>query len=147
VRDRVIEILRDIYDPEIPINIYDLGLVRHIDIDDEARIVRIRMIFTAGRMCPMPDFLTVQVRHRIEKELGYRVEVSVDTETRWSPSMATREGLAMLKEIYGEDSLRNYTQRRIKVRVNQEFNPMQYMREAVEARYRLFKDWLERTRL
>ena len=151
MRDRVVEVLRGIYDPELPINIYDLGLVRRIDVEGDR--VRIDMVFTAGRMCPMPDMISVQIRHRIKRELGLDAEVHVDLDAGWSPSMATPEGRRQLEEIFGKDAVESAMRRgKMVVRISreqreEEFNPVEYMRRRVEERYRNFKEWYERTRI
>ncbi len=54
LRDKVIAALRTVYDPEIPVNIYDLGLVYALEVDDTGGLVKIRMTLTAP-FCPMAE--------------------------------------------------------------------------------------------
>jgi FeS assembly SUF system protein len=64
LEQKVIEALRTVYDPEIPVSIYELGLVYDIEIDAESN-VRIRMTLTAPG-CPVADMLPPQVESRVE---------------------------------------------------------------------------------
>jgi FeS assembly SUF system protein len=64
VEEKVIDALRTIYDPEIPVNVYDLGLIYAIDVDEESR-VSIRMTLTAPG-CPMADMIVREVETKTE---------------------------------------------------------------------------------
>ena len=55
IEQRIIEVLKTVYDPEIPVNIYDLGLIYKIDLDMDGK-VDIEMTFTAPS-CPAADFI------------------------------------------------------------------------------------------
>ena len=59
----IVKILKNIYDPEIPVNIYDLGLIYDIDINEE-KVVSITMTLTAPN-CPIADQLLIEVKDRI----------------------------------------------------------------------------------
>lgn len=52
IEERIVKMLRTVYDPEIPVNVYDLGLIYKVDVDDENR-VSIDMTLTAPN-CPAP---------------------------------------------------------------------------------------------
>jgi metal-sulfur cluster biosynthetic enzyme len=62
--DRVIEALRTVYDPEIPVNIFELGLVYKIDVDDES-VVHIDMTLTSP-MCPVAETLPEEVKAKVD---------------------------------------------------------------------------------
>ena len=82
---QVIEALRECYDPEIPVNIYDLGLVYDVDVDERGAVA-IRMTVTAPN-CPVAESLPEEVRARVEAVPGVtaaRVEVVFDPP--WDPS-------------------------------------------------------------
>lgn len=80
IRDAVINCLRNIYDPEIPVNIYDLGLIYNIDIDDELN-VKVLMTMTAPD-CPEAEYMFREVKEMI----GYIQEVkSVNVELTFDP--------------------------------------------------------------
>jgi len=144
----VLEALRGVYDPELPVNIYDLGLIRKVEVDERAKRVSITMLFTSGAMCPVAEMMATQVKYAVKRRLpDYEVGVEVDFSTRWRPSMATPEGRRVLEELFGREALR---EDKIVVRVQkppENFDPIQYMRERVEARYRDFREWLEKTRV
>jgi len=76
----IVQVLRSIYDPEIPINIYDLGLIYSIDIDPENR-VKINMTLTAPA-CPVAGSLPGQVEARIENIPEVK---SADVTLVWEP--------------------------------------------------------------
>lgn len=88
----VIKILKDTYDPEIPVNIYDLGLIYNIDIDDQKK-VKITMTLTAPN-CPVADILPDEIKERIEKlpEVS-AAEVHMVFEPPWDQSMMSDEAL------------------------------------------------------
>src|SRR5829696_6838889 len=65
VEERVIEVIRGIYDPEIPVNIYDLGLIYGIDVHPETGAVKIRMTLTAPA-CPVAGALVAEVENKVE---------------------------------------------------------------------------------
>ena len=65
IEEKVIDTIRLVYDPEIPVNIYDLGLIYNIDIDPKDNTVRVKMTLTAPG-CPVAGELVMQVQKRIE---------------------------------------------------------------------------------
>ena len=82
----IVNELKNIYDPEIPVNIYDLGLIYDIDIDDEDR-VKITMTLTAPN-CPVADNLLVEVKQKIESVEGVQsAEINLVFDPPWDPSM------------------------------------------------------------
>ena len=62
--EAIVAMLKTVYDPEIPVNVYDLGLIYNIEVDDEKN-VRIDMTLTAPN-CPAADFILEDVRMKIE---------------------------------------------------------------------------------
>ncbi|EAP76279.1 MULTISPECIES: SUF system Fe-S cluster assembly protein [Roseovarius] len=78
--DGVVEACRTVYDPEIPVNIYDLGLIYTIDIDDESA-VKIIMTLTAPG-CPVAGEMPGWVAEAIEPMAGVK---QVDVELTWEP--------------------------------------------------------------
>ena len=67
--DRIVEVLKTVYDPEIPVNIYDLGLVYKIDFKDGG-VLDVDMTLTAPN-CPMGDYIMEDVRHEAKVDLGF----------------------------------------------------------------------------
>ena len=86
----IYEALKDVYDPEIPVNIVDLGLVYGVEIDDNQ--VKIRMTLTfAG--CGMGPYIAQQAEWRIaEIDEVDDVEVDLIFEPPWNPDMISEEG-------------------------------------------------------
>ncbi len=86
LRESVIEVLRSVFDPEIPVNIYELGLVYGIEIDEENH-VRVRMTLTSP-MCPVAESLPPEVEQKVRQIPGVaHAEVDLTWEPSWSPSM------------------------------------------------------------
>lgn len=88
--DDIVGVLKSIYDPEIPVNIYDLGLIYERIIDGSS--VKIVMTLTSPN-CPVSDVLVYQIESRI-KLLPEVEEVSVEIifEPPWDKEMITEEG-------------------------------------------------------
>ena len=88
--EKIVTMLKTVYDPEIPVNIYDLGLIYKVDIDEEHN-VRIDMTLTAPN-CPAADFIIEDVRQKIESIDGVKsVEVNLVFEPEWDRDMMTEE--------------------------------------------------------
>ena len=97
--DRVVEALRTVYDPEIPVNIVDLGLVYKIDVDDH-NAVHVDMTLTSP-MCPVAETLPEEVKTKIEAIDGVTAAaVNVVWDPPWNPSMMTEEAQLELGIIY-----------------------------------------------
>jgi FeS assembly SUF system protein len=86
----VVQVLKTIYDPEIPVNIYDLGLIYDIEINDESK-VEIRMTLTAPN-CPVADHIVMEVQERTAAVEGIEgAEVKLVFDPPWDQSMMTEE--------------------------------------------------------
>jgi FeS assembly SUF system protein len=97
--DRVIEALRTVYDPEIPVNIFELGLIYRIDVDDDDA-VHIDMTLTSP-MCPVAETLPEEVKAKVEALDGVQAaKVNVIWDPPWNPSMMTEEAQLELGIIY-----------------------------------------------
>lgn len=83
--EELIESLRNVIDPEIGMNIVELGLVRNLDIDEEEDTADITMILTTP-FCPYGPAIIEQVRQVGGKVMGNGVTVEIGTEL-WDPSM------------------------------------------------------------
>ena len=66
--EKIVEMLKTVFDPEIPVNIYDLGLIYKIDVEDDGN-VSIDMTLTAPN-CPAADFIVEDVRQKVESVEG-----------------------------------------------------------------------------
>ena len=88
--EAIVAMLKTVYDPEIPVNVYDLGLIYKVDVDDEKN-VRIDMTLTAPS-CPAVDFLVEDVRMKVESVDGVKnVEINLVFEPEWHKDMMSEE--------------------------------------------------------
>ena len=91
IQERVIEVLRTVYDPEIPVNIYDLGLLYRIELNDDATELPVDMTLTAPN-CPAADFILEDVRQKLETISGInKVDVQLVFEPEWNKDMMSEE--------------------------------------------------------
>ncbi len=89
--ERVIEVLRTVYDPEIPVNIYDLGLIYRIEVSDDAKQLAVDMTLTAPN-CPAADFIMEDVRGKLEAITGIEsVELNLVFEPEWDRELMSEE--------------------------------------------------------
>ena len=87
LRDRIVGVLRSIYDPEIPVNIYEIGLIYSVDIDPNTRAANIRMTLTSPA-CPAAGTLPGEVEDKTRRVQGVSdVKVDVVWDPTWSPAM------------------------------------------------------------
>jgi|TARA_Y100000814_G_scaffold101024_1_gene70279 metal-sulfur cluster biosynthetic enzyme len=93
-KDEVLEALRDVYDPEIPVNIVDLGLVYEVDVDDGDVDVQMTLTF-AG--CGMGPYIAQQAEWRLAELEGIEdINVDLVFDPPWTPEMITEEGKKLL---------------------------------------------------
>ncbi|MDR0745198.1 MAG: iron-sulfur cluster assembly protein [Mediterranea sp.] len=90
IEQKIVEILKTTFDPEIPVNIYDLGLIYKIDVADNGATV-IDMTLTAPN-CPAADFIMEDVRMKVESVEGVTsVTVNLVFEPEWDKDMMSEE--------------------------------------------------------
>lgn len=91
VTERAIELLRTVYDPEIPVNVYDLGLIYKIDYDVDTKTLHVDMTLTAPS-CPAADFIVEDVRQKLVSIEGpEKVDLRLVFEPEWSQDMMSEE--------------------------------------------------------
>ena len=111
LKAKVIEALKNVYDPEIPINIWDLGLIYDVKIDED-NVVHVTMTLTAPG-CPVVNIILYQVVEAIQNIKGVKdVEVNVVFDPPWDPTKMTKEGRERFKQIYGYDIVEEFSRRR-----------------------------------
>ena len=95
LQDKIVVMLRTVYDPEIPVNIYDLGMIYNVDIDENNE-VEIEMTFTSPS-CPAADFILMDVKMKIESipEVE-KVCINLTFDPPWDKSMMSEEALLEL---------------------------------------------------
>lgn len=90
IEEKIVQMLRTVYDPEIPVNVYDLGLIYNIDVDDKKN-VSIEMTLTAPN-CPAADFIIEDIRIKIESiEEVKSVDIKLVFEPEWDKDMMSEE--------------------------------------------------------
>ena len=90
IEERIIAMLKTVFDPEIPVNVYDLGLIYKIDLQDDGEAV-IDMTLTAPN-CPAADFILEDVRQKIESVEGVtQATVNLVFEPEWDKDMMSEE--------------------------------------------------------
>lgn len=90
LQQKIISVLETVFDPEIPVNIYELGMIYDVKIDDNA-IVNITMTLTSP-MCPVAESLPGEVRDKIKKiEEVNDVNVELVWEPPWNKDMMSDE--------------------------------------------------------
>ena len=91
----IIRALRQVYDPEIPVNVYDLGLIYEIKVNEEHEVY-IQMTLTAPN-CPMADYVVSQVQEAVKDVPGV-VDIKIDLvfEPIWDRSRMSEEALVEL---------------------------------------------------
>ena len=90
LEEKIVKMLKTVYDPEIPVNVYDLGLIYKIDLDDNA-CLRLDMTLTAPN-CPAADFILEDIRMKLESIEGIKsVDVNLVFEPEWNQDMMTEE--------------------------------------------------------
>ena len=90
LEERIVDVLKTVYDPEIPVNIYDLGMIYKIDVQEDGS-VDMDMTFTAPN-CPAADFILEDVRTKVESVDGITTaNVNLVFEPAWDQSMMCEE--------------------------------------------------------
>ena len=91
MQEKVIDVLKTVYDPEIPVNIYDLGLIYRIELEHDNTALSVDMTLTAPN-CPAADFILEDVRQKLEAIQGLEhVDVNLVFEPEWTKDMMSEE--------------------------------------------------------
>jgi len=108
IRRKVLEALKNVYDPEIPVNIVDLGLVYGVDVDDKGN-VRIRLTLTAPG-CPVAGLVIMQAEEMVKQYVPEAKDVRVELvfDPPWDPRRITPEGRKILRELFGYDVVQEW---------------------------------------
>lgn len=90
IEERVIAMLKTVFDPEIPVDIYNLGLIYKIDVDDDGNL-NIDMTLTAPN-CPAADFIVEDARIKLESiDEVKNVNINIVFEPEWNKDMMSEE--------------------------------------------------------
>lgn len=95
IEKRIVAILKTVYDPEIPVNVYDLGLIYKIDVSDSGEAI-LDMTLTAPN-CPAADFIMEDVRQKVESVEGVTSTViNLVFDPQWDRDMMSEEAMLEL---------------------------------------------------
>lgn len=90
LEEDIVTMLKMVYDPEIPVNVFDLGLIYDVDIDDDKNVT-VTMTLTAPN-CPAADFILEDVRYKVQSVKGVNnVIVNLTFEPAWNRDMLSEE--------------------------------------------------------
>lgn len=90
IEENIVKMLKTVYDPEIPVNVYDLGLIYKIDVSDTGEAA-VDMTLTAPN-CPAADFIMEDVRQKIESVDGVKsATINLVFEPEWDKDMMSEE--------------------------------------------------------
>lgn len=90
IEEKIVDVLKTVYDPEIPVNIYDLGMIYKIDVDEKGNL-DMDMTFTAPS-CPAADFILEDVRTKVESVEGIKsANINLVFDPVWDQSMMSEE--------------------------------------------------------
>lgn len=90
IEERIVDVLKTVYDPEIPVNIFDLGMIYRIEVQEDF-VVDIDMTFTAPS-CPAADFILDDVRTKVESlDKVNSANINLVFEPAWDQSMMSEE--------------------------------------------------------
>ena len=90
IEEKIVAMLKTVYDPEIPVNVYDLGLIYKIDVSDNGEAV-LDMTLTAPN-CPAADFIMEDIRQKVESVEGVTsATINLVFEPEWDSDMMSEE--------------------------------------------------------
>ena len=90
IEEKIVAMLKTVYDPEIPVNVYDLGLIYKIAVSDNGEVV-LDMTLTAPN-CPAADFIMEDIRQKIESVEGVNsATINLVFEPEWDKDMMSEE--------------------------------------------------------
>mgnify|MGYP000402391152 FL=1 len=99
IQERIVDVLKTVYDPEIPVDIWNLGMIYKIEVNDDGT-VDLDMTFTAPN-CPAADFIVEDVRTKLESVEGVKAaNINLVFEPVWDQSMMSEEAKVELGFAY-----------------------------------------------
>ena len=108
-KKKLMDALTQVYDPEIPVDIVNLGLIYELNVSDEGDVY-VRMGLTAPG-CPVVDDLIYTVEQVVRETVPAKsVQVDIDIEKQWTPLMMTPQGREKFKQMYGYDIVEMWVQ-------------------------------------
>lgn len=114
IKRKVVEVLERVLDPEIGIDLYNLGMIYDVEVVDE-NSVKIKMGLTTA-LCPLANIIPIIIVDELKRRLGIDASVEIVYDPPWTPLRMTERGRRLFIEKYGYDIVGDYIkrQRRIK---------------------------------
>ena len=98
IKEEIIGKLKEVYDPEIPVNVWDLGFIYSIDVNEEGNAHILMTLTVPG--CPIYQVIMKSIEDKVkELESVNEVKVELTFEPRWSMEKISEEGLKRLREL------------------------------------------------
>ena len=90
IEEKIVAMLKTVYDPEVPVNVYDVGLIYRIDVSDNGEVA-LDMTLTAPN-CPAADFIMEDIRQKVESVEGVTsATINLVFEPEWDKDMMSEE--------------------------------------------------------
>jgi metal-sulfur cluster biosynthetic enzyme len=106
LKKKIIEVLEGVIDPEVGIDVYNLGLIYNIEVVDERR-VKISMGLTTA-LCPLAYTLPLMIIDQLKEKLNIDADVDIVYDPPWTPLRMTEKGRRLFKERFGYDIVEWY---------------------------------------
>ncbi len=106
LKKKIISVLETIADPEIGIDVYNLGMIYDIEVIDDKH-VKIKMTLTTP-FCPLANILPMMVVEELKRKLGIETDVELVFDPPWTPEKMTEKGRRIFKERFGYDIVEEY---------------------------------------
>lgn len=106
LKQRIIEVLETIIDPEIGIDVYNLGMIYDVEVVDEKH-VKIKMTLTTP-ICPLANIIPYMIVEELKSKLGVEADIEFVFDPPWTPDRMTEKGRRLFREKYGYDIVEAY---------------------------------------
>lgn len=108
----LIELLKQVLDPELNISVYDLGLIYSIYYDENSKTIKVRMTVTSP-LCPLASYMINQVGLAIKRVFPEIEDIDFEIvfDPPWTPLRMTEEGRRKFKELFGYDIVEQWLKR------------------------------------
>lgn len=112
IKRKIVEVLEGVLDPEIGIDLYNLGMIYDVEVIDE-NSVKIRMGLTTA-LCPLASIIPIIVVDELKRRLGIDASIEIVYDPPWTPLRMTERGRRLFIEKYGYDIVGDYIKRQRK---------------------------------
>ncbi|MEM3763438.1 MAG: metal-sulfur cluster assembly factor [Desulfurococcaceae archaeon] len=106
IKQRIVEILETIVDPELGVDVYNLGLVYNIDVINDKH-VKITMTLTTP-FCPLASIIPLMIIDQLKEKLRIDADIDITYDPPWTPLRMTEKGRQLFKERFGYDIVEMY---------------------------------------